>query len=125
MMAKIAILVDYYDCGEAIALFIEVWLVHLKKTPLPTRNTRDWVLWIWIAWVFDVEDVFKRATVVFARQSTAPPSTFDLPIPAKIAGKFPPSEVLKPVANSSTRGNRLQAPSGHRICHQGTVLIAG
>jgi hypothetical protein len=102
-----------------------MWLVHVKKTPLPTGYTHELVLWMCIAWVIDMEEKFKQATVVFARQSKEQLFAFDLPFPAKIVGYFQPNQALKPVANSSTRGNRLQPSSGHRICHQGTALIAG
>jgi hypothetical protein len=86
MLAKIAVLEDYYYFGEALDVFTEVWIQKLVMSPIPTVYDRDLVLWIWIAWVFDIEEQFKEATFTAIMQSTESLRTLDLPIPTIVSG---------------------------------------
>jgi hypothetical protein len=86
-LAKIAVLVDYYECGEVLEVFTDMWIQFLKvRASVPSTYCRDLVLWIWVSWVFDVSDYFMRATAVAIKQSEKTLSTLDLPIPAKVFG---------------------------------------
>jgi hypothetical protein len=70
MLAKIAMLVDYYACGEAITLWTEMWIARLKTTtPVPSTLCRDLMLWMCVAWVFKLPDEFANATAVAIRNS--------------------------------------------------------
>jgi hypothetical protein len=52
-LAKIAALVDYYKCYEAVEVFAELWLQGLKShSQLPSQVGRDLVLWLFVSWVF-------------------------------------------------------------------------
>jgi hypothetical protein len=84
MLAKIAVLEDYYNFGEALELFTEVWIQRPSQDPIPTVYCRDLVLWIWIAWVFDIEKQFTEVTATAIKQATE--SLRDLPIPAIVSG---------------------------------------
>lgn len=87
LLAKIAILADYYKCDESIELFIDKWVENLiAKTPIPTTYCRDLILWVWISWTFKLSDLFKRATAVVIEQCTEPVQNLALPIPAWITG---------------------------------------
>jgi hypothetical protein len=86
MLAKIAVLEDYYTFGETLDVFTEVWIQGLIKAPIPTLYCRDLVLWIWVAWVFDIEQQFVEATRTAIKQSTESLRTLDLPIPATVSG---------------------------------------
>jgi len=86
MLAKIAVLEDYYDFGEALDVFTEVWVQSLPKTSIPTTYCRDLVLWVWVAWVFDIEQPFTLATDTVIRESTESLQTLDLPIPTIVSG---------------------------------------
>jgi hypothetical protein len=88
LLAKIAVIVNYYDCGEAIELFTEMWIQRLKNEPFPMTYCRDLVLWIWIACVFDVEDYFKQATAVAIRESQEPLRTMNLPIREWVSSRY-------------------------------------
>jgi hypothetical protein len=88
MLAKIAVLVDYYECAEAIELFTDLWIHDLKQTTLPTTYCRDLVLWIWVSWVFDIVGQFKEATAVVVRKSVESIRTLDLPIPERVSSRF-------------------------------------
>jgi len=86
MLAKIAVLEDYYDFGEALDVFTEVWVQSLTKTSIPKTYCRDLVLWVWVAWVFDIEQQFTQATDIVIRESTESLQTLDLPIPTRVSG---------------------------------------
>jgi hypothetical protein len=88
-LAKIAVIVDYYECGEAIELFTDMWINALKtSTVVPSTYSRDLVLWIWVSWVFDMRDYFERATSVAIKQSEEASRTLDLPIPIRVTGEL-------------------------------------
>jgi hypothetical protein len=88
MLAKIAVLVDYYECGEAIELYTNMWINDLKvQVVVPPTYCRDLILWIWIAWVFDEVDQLKQASAVAIKTSTECFRVLGLPIPARVSGK--------------------------------------
>lgn len=86
-LAKVAVLVDYYECGEALDLFTSMWIDDLKKTDLPSMYCRDLILWIWIAWIFNLEPQFQSATAVAITKATEAIQILELPIPEIISGK--------------------------------------
>jgi hypothetical protein len=89
MLAKIAVLVDYYDCGEAIELYANIWVDELKvRTVLTPTYCRDTVLWTCIAWVFDRADQLQSASAVAIKNSTESFQTLELPIPTRVSGKY-------------------------------------
>jgi hypothetical protein len=91
MLTKIAVLIDYYECAEAVELFTDTWIDYLKG-PLPTTYGRSLILWTCISWVFRKSALFKTVTTVAQMQSYEPIQTLGLPIPQSIVGKLP----LKP-----------------------------
>ncbi|CAN9250766.1 unnamed protein product [Alternaria alternata] len=63
LLAKMAILVDYYRCWESFDLIADVWITHLRaKCSVPETYGRDLMLWILISWVFKLEDEFAVST---------------------------------------------------------------
>ncbi|KAJ0426156.1 hypothetical protein BJY00DRAFT_307658 [Aspergillus carlsbadensis] len=50
MFAKIAMVVDYYECSEAMRIAADLWISKLPQCP--SNMCRDLVFWIWISWVF-------------------------------------------------------------------------
>lgn len=89
MLAKIAVLADYYECHEVLELFTTMWLECLKKSsPIRQVYDRYLVLWICISWVFDVKDFFAQATAIVVQKSDESLRTLGLPIPAKVSGNF-------------------------------------
>jgi hypothetical protein len=89
MLAKVAVLVDYYDCGEALEWFTSMWIEELNKTVIPFFYCRDLILWIWVAWVFDLPERFTDATRVAIKESKDAMGTLDLPIPPSVSSKDP------------------------------------
>jgi hypothetical protein len=51
MLTKLAVLVDYYACYEAVEIVSDMWVDGLKGT-LPTAYSKDLVRWLFISWVF-------------------------------------------------------------------------
>ncbi|CAN9267634.1 unnamed protein product [Alternaria alternata] len=88
MLAKIAILEDYYTFGESLDVFTEMWVQELMKVSVPKVYCRDLVLWIWVAWLFDKDQQFKQATTVAIKQSTEALRTLHLPIPAILSDEI-------------------------------------
>ncbi|TGJ87189.1 hypothetical protein E0Z10_g1629 [Xylaria hypoxylon] len=89
MLAKVAIIVDYYDCHELFDAFAELWLLRLKhRFILLHKLDRELILLLLVSWVFRWESEFKLATKIVLRQSKGPLNTLKLPIPEEITCKF-------------------------------------
>ncbi|KAK4236172.1 hypothetical protein C8A03DRAFT_45785 [Achaetomium macrosporum] len=87
LLAKIAVLVDYYECYEVVEVFVALWFQGLKsQNQLPAHVNGELVLWLFISWVFGDADLFTSVTSTALRQSQGPLPTFGLPIPKRIVG---------------------------------------
>jgi hypothetical protein len=87
MLAKIAFLIDFYNCAEALESFTERWIEHLKVTaPVPSYFCRDLMLWMCIAWVLKLPQEFVQTTTVAIRRDDQELSTLGLPIMTCIGG---------------------------------------
>ncbi|KAF4509344.1 hypothetical protein G6O67_003522 [Ophiocordyceps sinensis] len=71
LLAKIAVLVDYYDCFEAVAIFSETWNRNLDRTedgdPYEDEDlyedlhySKDTLLRLFVSWCFGPKDVLCR-----------------------------------------------------------------
>jgi hypothetical protein len=87
MLTKFAVLVDYYDCHEAVEVFSDMWIVGLNKT-LPNIYSKELVQWIFISWVFNKAIPFRSMTWIAQSQSKGPLETYGLPIPSTIVGQY-------------------------------------
>lgn len=86
MLAKIAVLVDYYDCLEVVEIYSNIWIEHLKGKQ-PTTYCRDTMLWICISWLFQQPVLFQAATNAASKHSRGRVQTMELPIPDRIIRK--------------------------------------
>ncbi|KAH7333293.1 hypothetical protein BKA65DRAFT_564458 [Rhexocercosporidium sp. MPI-PUGE-AT-0058] len=57
MLAKVAVLVDDFECFEEVEVFTDIWLESLPP-PRPAEYNRDLVLWILISSVFQKSKLF-------------------------------------------------------------------
>jgi hypothetical protein len=82
MLAKIAVLVDYYGCAEAVELWTEKWIEHLRvSSPIPSTYCRDLMLWVCVAWVFRLPNEFAETTAIAIKQTKQEElSTLGLPL---------------------------------------------
>lgn len=89
MLAKFAIIVDYYECAESVDLFINMWVKSARsETPIPGTYCRDLILWIWISWAFKLSDIFKQATATAIWESDESVRNLGLPVPTWITGMY-------------------------------------
>lgn len=79
MLAKIAILVDYYQCHEAVELAVIMWIDAFKDC-LPLKGDRDLVLWLLVSSTFRQTETFRSITKTAIEESRAPLPALDLPI---------------------------------------------
>jgi len=79
MLAKVAVIVDLYECAEAVEVLTDIWLAHLSRA-LPSEYSRDTVLWICISWVFRQRNEFLSATSAAMKYSRGPFQDLGLPI---------------------------------------------
>ena len=86
ILARIAILVDYYECHEVVEHFSDMWIADLKNS-MPKRFSRDAVLWICISSVFRQPASFQESTSLALNYSKGPVTTLGLPLMSKVMGK--------------------------------------
>jgi hypothetical protein len=89
LLTKIAVLVAYYDCVEAVDSYTEMWVASARKSsPVPTKYCRELIMWLCISAVFKLQDVFKATSHVAIHQcSDGTLRTLGLPIPSEAVGK--------------------------------------
>ncbi|KAL4779654.1 hypothetical protein BJX76DRAFT_72846 [Aspergillus varians] len=61
-LADMAILVNYYDCYEAVKAIADTWINQLASKPIPYSTEDIGLRWVLIAWVFHRNDIFHNAT---------------------------------------------------------------
>ncbi|KAJ8127829.1 hypothetical protein O1611_g5807 [Lasiodiplodia mahajangana] len=84
MLAKVAVIVDYYKCYEIADAFAEIWFQRIKGSLLINSLNRDLILLIHVSLIFRWADEFKAATKIALLHSKGPLRTLGLPIPEKI-----------------------------------------
>lgn len=87
LLTQLAVLVDYYECHEAVEVFSKIW-IKAWKNRWPDRYGYDVIRWLCISWVFRDGRIFKNMTRILQRQATNPLQTFELPIPSRIVGEL-------------------------------------
>lgn len=86
MLAKVAVVIDYYKCHEATHFFTKAWIGNLNE-PLPTSFGRNLLLRFLVSWVFSEADTFRQLSQIIIRESRGPVNTQGLPIPKAIIGE--------------------------------------
>lgn len=91
MLAKIAVLVDYYELerAEVIERDTRDWIADVRRSvAIPSSYCRDLMLWICISRVFHMSKEFEKATAVAIKESQGWIQTLDLPIHQGITSKI-------------------------------------
>jgi hypothetical protein len=88
MLAKVAVIADYYKCKEAVRFFSDTWIEALEDTYLE-EYSRDLILRLWIAWFFQLSSQFKKVTSIAISHNGGFISNLGLPIPNRVIGKLP------------------------------------
>lgn len=87
MFAKVAVMVDYYDCHEVVELWADTWS-SLGTTFVKPFYSRDLLFQLTISWVFRQRGMFRDVTKVAIRASRGPIHTLNLPIPELVVGRL-------------------------------------
>ena len=87
-MIALATLVDKYEWHDAVRPYIEGWMVHLPFTLKIFSSKLKY--WLWIAYVFQLPDLFRKCTAIATTDGSEPFAVRDeegeLPIPAAVTG---------------------------------------
>ncbi|EGX93696.1 hypothetical protein CCM_01965 [Cordyceps militaris CM01] len=81
-LAEVAVIVDYFQCHEAMRFAVQSWITE----PITITVIRDLkfgrtlMLWLLIASVFKVQTILKRAITILVEEGTGPFDALDLPI---------------------------------------------
>ncbi|KAI5460228.1 hypothetical protein BGZ63DRAFT_359733 [Mariannaea sp. PMI_226] len=78
-LAKLAVIIDYYQCHEIIGIFVDKWLVEMEKD-LPVHHGKASVLWLCVSWVFSRQDIFNAMAELALRHQDGPIAPTGLPI---------------------------------------------
>ncbi|GFF37903.1 hypothetical protein IFM58399_05056 [Aspergillus lentulus] len=82
-LAKIAVMVDYYQCRGVVEVFADIWIDELKAD-MPKTFGKAVFQWICIAWVFRKQTEFFAATRVALVESPGVVHAYGLPIPNRV-----------------------------------------
>lgn len=88
-LAKVAMLVDYYECCEAVEVISTIWCPQTAAdlAKVPQTICRELMLWLCVSYTFRLSELFEHVTTIALKESKmrALP-TLDLPI-ANVLGK--------------------------------------
>ncbi|KAI0903454.1 hypothetical protein F4823DRAFT_618580 [Ustulina deusta] len=84
MLAKVGVIVDYYQCREALEGFVDIWRLGMKSNPLSPSLDRDLIMLLFVSWVFHWEDQFRSVTKLMQDHCSRRIGTLGLPIPESI-----------------------------------------
>lgn len=86
-LAKVAVIVDYYQCHAVVEVFADMWVNYLK-VDMPKSFGKMVLQWICISWVFRKPAEFLAATRVALVESPGVVQSYGLPIPYRIIGSY-------------------------------------
>ncbi|KAL0941934.1 uncharacterized protein CTRU02_204697 [Colletotrichum truncatum] len=86
LLAKIAVLVDYYDCFEATEIISSIWIDALRNE-IPSELNRELVLWLLISKVFHQSEIILQVTKTAIGRSLGLMPALGLPIPSETLDK--------------------------------------
>ncbi|KXX74011.1 hypothetical protein MMYC01_209890 [Madurella mycetomatis] len=108
MLAKVAVIVDYYAAHQAIEILGPIWINALRSwLPTTTCDYRTIALWICISWVFGDSSAFETATKVAIHHGHSNMTDFGLPIPGRVVDDINRNKMLQ-VSMVFTRLSTLQ-----------------
>ncbi|RGP64389.1 hypothetical protein FLONG3_9576 [Fusarium longipes] len=89
LVARIATIVDYYDCHEVIYVYRGPWLINNRRLPRPRELCETSLLHLYICGVFSHKEAYYQMLELLLKHSEGLPSinTFELPI-GSIVDKF-------------------------------------
>jgi hypothetical protein len=89
MVAKVAVIVDYYQCSSAVRFYAEIWIKNFKKKDNSADTYgRNLLLKLFISYVFSNDSGFQKSTEIIIRESRGPIHSLGLPFPKEIVGEL-------------------------------------
>lgn len=85
MLAKIAVISNYYDCKYVLYIITDIWFSSLDQN---ITSSRDLVLWLWVSWFFKHPTQFKEASSTALSWSEGSIDVRGLPGPNQVIGKI-------------------------------------
>lgn len=69
MLSRLAFVVNHRQMHEAVELFSDGWIESLKRDHLPGSYTPEVLSWLYVFWVFQKEDDFRKMSQIIERES--------------------------------------------------------
>ncbi|QMW40840.1 hypothetical protein G4B11_004120 [Aspergillus flavus] len=85
-LAEIAVIVDYYECYEAVEIFSDMWINTLAERPM--ESVSDAEKWLFISWAFQQDTIFESSSKYLQLRYTTNMATIPYPIPSSVRGQF-------------------------------------
>lgn len=89
LLAKVSVIVDYYQCNEVVEIYAERWLIGIPPVDANVLD-RDMMLRLLISWVFADSDAFTAVTARLLYFARGPIKSLKLPIPEAILSRHIP-----------------------------------
>lgn len=86
LLAKIAAIVDYYDCHDISQLFVDRWIQDLQSS-FPSSYGKECMLWMSISWVFLRLEILQKMAMLAVMGCQTPVETMGLPVPETLVRK--------------------------------------
>ncbi|EIT81581.1 hypothetical protein AFCA_004352 [Aspergillus flavus] len=81
-LAEIAVIVDYYECYEAVEIFSDMWINTLAERPM--ESVSDAEKWLFISWAFQQDTIFESSSKYLQLRYTTNMATIPYPIPSSV-----------------------------------------
>lgn len=85
-VARIAVIIDYYQCHEVAEAFSDGWIAEIGLYMPLIECGRETVLRFMVSWVFTQKNVFSDLSVHMQRLLRGPLDPLNLPIPEVVIG---------------------------------------
>lgn len=118
-LAKVAVVVDYFQCHEAVAFISRLW-IHDNTKLLERTIGRSLLLWLTVAKVFSRDHILDQIRPIIMRYSVGALGTYDLPI-GDVLGQqclfwlTPAAYVLTSQSRFDRRRPTRKAGRSHRV----------
>ncbi|GKZ32609.1 hypothetical protein AbraIFM66950_002127 [Aspergillus brasiliensis] len=87
MLAKVCVVADYYDVGDAVRFAARPWIAKLDPQ-VPEDRYREALLWLWVGVFFRMPGVFKAASLTLIKEGKEDMPPLGLPIPKLIVDEI-------------------------------------
>ncbi|KAG5966721.1 hypothetical protein E4U56_001186 [Claviceps arundinis] len=87
-LARMSVLVDYYQCQEVTKFAVGLWIGKIPR--LPRQYGRDCIIWIFASWVFSRSEIFEKMTLLAITSSDGGLGKIYLPFPPMLLSTATP-----------------------------------